>query len=580
MRVHPEVVYAALLSDLQQHIDVSAPKPDVDSTPREVACYLLRDSLLKKFNEADDPSEQACDAAMEKFLAVNDRCASWEIPFEVYPDEELINGVRHELHNFWFRGRDAVSPLVEDLRELFYRGGPGPGASLMARGNDFYTKYFDSSLTATGDLHFVWNRCTSKLAEWHAANATRYRDHGDTVVESSNYSFVNKTTTVARGICTEPSVNMWLQKGLGNILDSRLASRFGVNIRGKGDSLAASINRLLAQRGSSDGCFATIDLESASDSLSISTLRQIAPKSLFDLVNLLRCSKTRLPDGKVLKLNMVSTMGNGFTFSLMTALFCCVVKSVYRFLGIPFHSGHAGATFGVFGDDIIVKTEAAKLVLRVIHLLGYVPNTEKTFVEGRFRESCGADCYEGVDIRGVYIKRLKSQQNLFSSINTLNRWSAKTGVPLVETVGALLRGVRHPQRWYVPFDEDDASGIKVPECLVRGLENNRCKGGLRSYSSKVPEPDKFWIVGGHCWTYKHQKARSYNPPGLLTAFLGGYIRGYSVTLRQRVTKYITKRRRTPCWDYLPRELRFGLSQAEARTRVVDVYTRNLLGSGE
>jgi len=47
MRVHPEVVYAALLSDLQQHIDVSAPKPDVDSTPKEVACYLLRDSLLK-----------------------------------------------------------------------------------------------------------------------------------------------------------------------------------------------------------------------------------------------------------------------------------------------------------------------------------------------------------------------------------------------------------------------------------------------------------------------------------------------------------------------------------------------------
>lgn len=596
MRLNADALYSSLLSDLSAEIDVQLPSWAPDSTVREAACFALRDSLMKKFMGTDRPLQPACDAALKKFLAVNNRCKGYAIPYEFSQDEMLIEGVKESLHAFWYRDEqsscDRYAPLVSDFRQIFLCGRAGPGASLGARDTDFYTKMMDSTLTATGDLPIVWGQCVSMTALTQDAEKHRNELHGITVVDSSKYSFVNKTTTIARGICTEPSINMWFQLGLGSILEDRLRGHFGVDINGtfpcrdawwRRDERGSQpyVNRVLARAGSLDGSFCTIDLESASDSMAIDVLKVILPRSLMSLLLTLRSPATTLPQGERVELNMISTMGNGFTFPLMTAIFISVVQSVYRYLGLPFKGkGLAESrTFGVFGDDIIVVPEAYRLVLRTLHLLGFVVNADKTFVEGRFRESCGADYIDGINIRGVYIKSLRTEQDLFVAINNLNRWSTKTGVTLSSTIARLVTGVRNPLRRFTPPDEDDSAGIHVPVDYARQKKYKTGRMGQLFYQASVPRRWEFLILGGYCWTYKEQVRRNYNPSGLLMAFLAGGIRGYSVSLRQRETKYTTKRKMTPSWGYLPpRPLEDPHGSSRCR-RFLDACDRNFVSSG-
>lgn len=539
MRVNADALFSALLSDLSTEIDPHVSQWGPDSTPKQVACYQLRASLLKKFTREGKPSKEACAAAMEKFLAVNERCGSWSIPYEFSIDELLIGEVKLALHEFWY----YPEPCVSSFNQLFHCGRAGPGASVKARAPDFYTKMFDSPLSATGDLHFVWERLCEQVPLWAEASRQQRWSRSSIVVESSNYSFVNKTTTIARGICTEPSVNMWFQLGFGECLNRRLGKVYGYD-----PALQPDRNRVMARRGSFDGSLSTIDLESASDSMSLHILEEILPADFFRWLTLLRCRRTTTPQGKLVELNMVSTMGNGFTFPLQTLLFHSVVKSAYRLLGIPLNRGRldvegqndpfaVSRNFSVFGDDIIVDTRAVRLVLRGLYLLGFKVNEDKTFVEGPFRESCGADYVNGVNVRGVYIKSLNTQQDVFVAINTLNRWSAKTGVSLPETLDVLLRSVPYPHSRLTPPDEDDAAGIHVPVSIASSYnplvrkdygkhDRRNTHVNIRPYKASVPVLRYMEIKDGFIRVdVEGAQPRNYNPSGLMLAGLAGYIRG-------------------------------------------------------
>lgn len=582
MRCNATALSQALHADLSEYIDVQLPSWAPDSTATQVACYAIRDSFMKKFMETDEPSTTACAAALKKFLAVNKRCGEWSIPYEYSSDEELVEGVKNSLYDFWYRsdGCGNQSPLINDFRELFARGGVGPGANINARDTDFYTKMFDSDLSGTGDLPQLWERCISQKGLWDDAHASNMKVHRMRVVETSSYSFVNKTTKIARGICTEPTINMWFQKGAGAILEDRLSSFYGIRLNTQPDR-----NSALARLGSIDGSFATIDLESASDSLSVNVLREILPRGMFSTLMSLRTPVTKLPTGERVALNMISTMGNGFNFPLQTCLFSAIVHSVYRYIGLrkrrerlkPFKCSWLGDTrydYGVFGDDIIVDTRACRLTLRVLYLLGFVVNTDKTFIEGRFRESCGSDYVDGVNVRGVYCKSLKTEQDLFATINSLNMWSTKTGVILSRTVACLVKGVRDPHKRFVPPDEDASAGIFTPVEYASSYKKTR--NGRILYYPRVPREWQFHILGDVVWTYKEQVRRNYNPSGLLIAFLAGGIRGYSVTLRQRVVRYKTKQKWTPNWGYFsPRPLEHPPGFSRCR-QFVDACNHNFV----
>jgi len=335
---------------------------------------------------------------------------------------------------------------------------------------------------------------------------------------------------------------MLFQKGIAGVLERRMRQVLKIDL-----STQPNINARLARVGSETGEFGTIDLSSASDSMSLSLVREFFPASVVRWLELTRCESTILPDGREIELHMISSMGNAFTFPLQTIFFSALVYGAYRALEIPFirTREHSLGNFAVFGDDIIVHRKAYDLVVRMLQLSGFSVNVDKSFNTGLFRESCGHDYYDGYNVRGVYIKQLCDANDCYSAINRLNRWSARHGVALCSLVEYLSRKCRFLP---VPYDEDDSSGIKVPEALLtRRVRSRDTQATAYRASVLVPRKVRVDPLKG-----VPKLPRWYeNPDGLLLALLAGSIRDGFVGLRSNGRKAVIRKRYSSRWDYIP-----------------------------
>lgn len=295
------------------------------------------------------------------------------------------------------------------------------------------------------------------------ADDFRSAHRGNLVVAGSKMSFVPKSQDVSRTICTEPTLNMLFQKGIGRFLEDELKRLFRIDL-----SKQPALNCELARQGSVEQSYGTIDLSSASDSISMELCRQLLPGYLYRWLELTRSPITQLQNGDVIKLEMISSMGNGFTFPLQTLIFASLVVAVYGVLGIkPEYTRDGPSNFAVFGDDIIVRKDAYLLVTRTLEMFGFVVNVDKSFNNGPFRESCGSDFFCGHNVRGVYIKELKHETDFYSAFNRCARWAARSGVELPRTLRHLLGQVPPNRRCLVPLWCGDAEGIHVPLCVLR-----------------------------------------------------------------------------------------------------------------
>jgi hypothetical protein len=195
----------------------------------------------------------------------------------------------------------------------------------------------------------------------------------------------------------------------------------------------------MAQQGSIDGSFATIDLKSASDMISIALVRELVPDIWFQLLMTIRSPRIRIKQLDLdMDLNMISTMGNGFTFPLMTLIIISLIYAVRcRVPSSPYLYMDWGKTC-VFGDDIIIPTHEYDDVCEVLVRAGLLVNHEKSYRSGLFRESCGGDYYRGVDVTPFYVKHLYDDRAVYVAINQCLEWSAKTGVLLQRSIRLLM----------------------------------------------------------------------------------------------------------------------------------------------
>lgn len=482
----------------------------------------LTKSLLRKLS--DETSKEADQRCFDKFTSVNNACSAWELNCRYSWEEEMVGCFKRAVDNFLHPGGEL---LVHSWFDLMRVGRAGPGASLGANGEDFYTKFFASELTSTSsELYEVYNEYCGWFPIWRDAEISRALTFGVLrIIPSSTITFVRKNRDTSRSICTEPSLNMFFQLGLGEILGTRLRQFFGIDLQVQQEN-----NRRLACRGSLDDSMATLDLESASDSVSLRLCDFAFPEWFNDLLYSLRCPSTRCR-GQEIELNMVSTMGNGYTFALQTMLFCCVVRAAADMLGIRLEKpGTDMSNWGVFGDDIIVPSAMARHVFRCLELLGFKVNSQKSFLEGPFRESCGGDYYNGHPVRGIYLKSLLTPQARYVAINQLLEWSAIHGIPLPRSVGYLVDSVRE---FAIPFHEAPDSGIRCSEEVgSRYWNGNKQRFLYRCYEPvrNVLSFDDLGNVSTPKIRGKRVKVRSSNPNGALLAFVGGYIKNRQITL--------------------------------------------------
>ena len=556
-------LYSALSKDLIEETGKdcdfykSLPHLIPDLTYAEACGFSLTKALGKKF--APKTQSELNRAAMLKFQHANYRCRDWVLKLNTSGDEELWGAFRNALYNFF---NPKGFPLVDELDSVWLHGRVGPGAAIGATGGDIYSKMFASQLTFTSPLlrrHYVAN--CGRFPVWFMAELYRSVTHGDPLkVEGSKLSFVPKSSTISRIICIEPTLSMYYQLGVGRIIEKRLATYFSIRLDEQPD-----FNRELARKGSDDGSLATIDLESASDTISYELCRQALPKEVMSILDACRSPMYSYGDSRD-RFHMISTMGNGFTFPLQTCIFAAAVSAVYNVHGRTALFG-PGQPCGVFGDDIIVHSDMYERVVSFLHTLGFVVNREKSFYQGPFRESCGRDYYYGRNIRGVYATRLDTEQDFYALANSFNAFSARCGIRLRHCVRLLWSWCR--SKFCIPPTEDPSSGLMVPLNLVPNKTLGRHTQGV-AYTCYVFEPRKVRIGDCYIRTPKGVKRRAYNPYGLLISFLSGMTLEPGLPWRD-AGKWVQKRRYCSFWDSLPPEttLKGGVQWAQWKTAIFE-----------
>lgn len=166
----------------------------------------------------------------------------------------------------------------------------------------------------------------------------------------------------------------------------------------------ASINRKLAEHGSRYRSYATIDLSDASDSVSWQLVKAVfAGTPLLRALYCTRSDSAILPDKGVLSLKKYAPMGSALCFPVECLIFSVICEYVVRFSGIHYQ----GIPFVVHGDDIVILSELAPMVIEVLTELNFLVNYEKSFISKDlpFRESCGGEYYFGIDVTPVRLSR-------------------------------------------------------------------------------------------------------------------------------------------------------------------------------
>lgn len=532
------VALAADLSAFEQYPFLTSDMDDV-----EAAVFQLRSSLLKKWEPAG-VSKTAEDAAFEKFSEVNQRMLNWSLDLRDLRDEYLFGGFLREIYELleWRLDDECDFQTVADNL------GFGPGNVVGGLSDVFHEKAFDSTLTSTSEWCVkLYRTAVSRSPMWALAEKQRFETHGFKTVAGCRLFFAPKYAHIARTCSTQPAVNMALQKGVDGYILKRLRE-WGLDLT-KQDKR----NQELARRGSVDGSFATVDLSSASDCTSLALVRMCVPKHLLRWIEACRTPVTEYKNRQI-ALGMVSMMGNGFTFSLETAIFASVVRAVYRLLDLPLRDGHSN-NWGVFGDDLCVRREAYHSVTRLLTLLGYEVNGDKSFHVGFFRESCGADWWKGSPVRGVYLRKLRTDAERYSAINRLNRWSARTGVPLTCTVDLIRSTLRAVKPLLVPPSEGDDAGIKVPFDATRPIVGDDYSFLYRKLQVVNPR-----------WHPPEPAADGSHDPSVGVAILGGYLRVPDRSIYLGFTPDGSTH--VPIWEVKRHGFKRGVPGAPARMKVV------------
>ncbi len=546
MGTRSDALYSAILSDLRE-FSPSLPVGDHEIPPdvslSDFRCLTLLRTLLRKWVPRD--TREADAVAKEKFIASNKKCSNWSFRPEFVSDELLYGELRKELHHFFHPGGQN---RLESYSSVLEKARVGPGSAVGAIGQSMYAKLFSSPLTTTSEnLYLLYKSYIQRFPVWANAEKHRSAHHGvPIVVNCSKTSFVPKTRDVSRMICVEPSLNMFFQLGLGRLMEEWLMESYGISMGTQPD-----VNRWLASIGSMNGSISTIDLSSASDSISLSLCKDILPEWLYATLLELRCSSTRV-DKEEVRLEMMSTMGNGFTFPLQTIIFSSIIRAAHRVSGVPVLGG-VNRNWSCFGDDLICDTLAYRNVRRLLELTGFTANPSKTFFEGAFRESCGTDWLLGQPVRGVYLRQLSSVQDICVAINLLNEWSAVSGVPLVRGCSLLmswLNGKFLP----VPYVEGYDVGVRVPFSFLKREHYCRDENLSILYRRFQSKQKSITVKEADICSPKGVKKLSYNPEGLLLSFLHGELRNSRYNVRHDRVFYYTMQVCTPYWDYAPQEL--------------------------
>lgn len=244
---------------------------------------------------------------------------------------------------------------------------------------------------------------------------------GDKVF-TSRLKFVAKDYKTSRSICMEPTSVMWAQQGVRRVLERAISegplSRH-VTLKDQ------SQNQFASFLGSLGFGLDTIDLSSASDSVSWELVKAIFPARILKHLHATRTRTVRInKSAPSVEVKKFAPMGSALCFPTQ----CIVYSALTLYLGMCefyqlrwdrpgilaerdieayYYQSHdlAGRDsrkmipFRIYGDDIACDQRVTPSLVIALTSLGFEVNVEKSFMgDSAYRESCGAHHFRGHDV--------------------------------------------------------------------------------------------------------------------------------------------------------------------------------------
>lgn len=540
----------ALFERLRDALNISAssdPKDIVSRTFPDVGSENFRDQYLLK-------------EVLRKYPDLSLGIDTQLVALSSFKADEAVNAEtndrlsRHDTENPYVRqiissaARKAVTVLGEFRSDWLLEGVRfGPGATTRLSGKSVNVK---EKLSGTPHVSMSAYNLAEAVIRMSPNWACRigvpscedaYSPSGDyspltgknlLICELDNLTTVPKSAVTDRTIGIAPCMNIYLQLGVGYHMRKRMFP-WGINLNDQ------SINQRRAREGSISGRLATLDIKSASNSVTKGLVWQLVGNHSHDAkyfdptwYRVLELTRTQgcWLDGKPHEYELFSAMGNGFTFELESLLFWSLATATCDTLALP-------QDCTVYGDDIILPVEAVDLFTEVLNYCGFRLNADKSFstTEGPlFRESCGSHYLDGKDVTPFYVDAaLTSADQIVLLANNIVRW-ARIGEWGLDgrlfSVWSWVVSHLSPDylRLGIPFSLDSNDGLILPfdqaHPSAAYLGNVPVKGHSLAprgelhvgYRVKTIEYECREIpvtgqLGLACWLYNAEK-RKFQPP--------------------------------------------------------------------
>lgn len=282
------------------------------------------------------------------------------------------------------------------ISESNYRPKHGPGAVAESpRSAGSLAKY--SVLSTDALLSYFCKHEVGVSVESFAPFSLKELDRTSVLVQ------VPKSLKTLRTISTEPAALAYHQQAVWRVCKDYIhAHRYLSSHINFGKQ---ELNGELALAGSIDGDLATIDLSSASDMVTTALVKAVfRGTSLYSALVALRSNCVKLPSGRVLRVAKYAPMGSALCFLVETLIFAVLAEYAERRTSAKW--GFQSSRWRVYGDDIIVEDPFFWDLIAELQAAGFKTNVSKSYSRPyRFRESCGYEGYDGVEVTPLKISR-------------------------------------------------------------------------------------------------------------------------------------------------------------------------------
>jgi len=345
-------------------------------------------------------------------------------------------------HEGFHIAREVVQSVLAtvDFENLTPRHGPGCVAT-GEKGNQkwtfkriyasvqkkypYYSYYPGTTLSAVAeisDLRSHWPAHTSLQKPFRTAGRARHITLASLAGEframerleypTAKLTLVPKDSRGPRVISMEPLEVQYLQQGLMHNLVRAIEAH--PLTKGRVNFHDQTVNGRLALEASWTQEYATLDLKEASDRVSVKLVEALTGE-YYPYLAALRSHATKLPNGEVIHLAKYAPMGSALCFPVLSLVVFALATSGCL-------TGSVSSDVFVFGDDLIVPTQSYQGVVGALENAGLRVNEDKSFVRGKFRESCGVDAYDGIDVTPTRFKTVPPTKS--SHAQEISAWVA------------------------------------------------------------------------------------------------------------------------------------------------------------